>query len=95
MRYARAIWPACALLPLAACDGALTAPSATTPQAPPAFGGPPERLGACVIKAGIRGDYETETFFDEGRPIVTVISGASVSDDQADAANACLAAGSA
>ncbi|QYX56665.1 hypothetical protein K1T73_16770 [Roseovarius sp. SCSIO 43702] len=93
MPLSRAIWPALAVLPLAACEASGGSSAPVPAQEPPRLGGPPERLELCAARAGVRGDYETETFFDEGRPIVRIVSGGAVSDDQMDKANACLAEG--
>lgn len=89
------IWPAVAALPLAGCGGAGVTLAASVPRTPPTLGGPPDRLELRVARAGVRGNYETETFPDDGEPIVRVVSGASVSDDRMDTANTCLAGGEA
>lgn len=75
---------------LAACQ--VGGPQVYPVAEPPKAGGPTEHLEDCAIKAGISGEFETEVFYDEGYPIVTVLLGRGVSSDQADKANACLAA---
>jgi len=84
-----------AVTTLAACQTGAAAP-VIQPPAPgsgpvQAGSGPREALQACVFRAGINGDYETEIFYDDGKELVSVMPGINVNDDQADKANACLA----
>jgi predicted small lipoprotein YifL len=75
---------------LAACQ--VGGPQVYPVAEPPKTGGPTEHVEGCAVQAGINGEFDTEVFYDQGYAIVTVQPGRGVSSDQADKANACLAA---